>query len=126
LGYVVVGIGVNANFNKEYLPEELQKTATTLKNELNKKISRNHFVAHLLNEFEDFYLTFIEKGFSPILEEWKKFSCILGEKVLVYQDDTKFFGKAIDVDQSGALILKLDNGSITKIFSGDVSIRRQK
>ncbi|MCK5588117.1 MAG: bifunctional biotin--[acetyl-CoA-carboxylase] synthetase/biotin operon repressor, partial [Candidatus Lokiarchaeota archaeon] len=68
----------------------------------------------------------IEKGFSPILDVWKEFSCILGENVLVYQDDTKFFGKAIDVDQSGALILKLKNGSITKIFSGDVSIRRQK
>jgi len=126
LGYVVVGIGVNANFNKEYLPEELQETATTLKSELNKNISRNHFVAHLLNEFEDFYLTFLEKGFSPIIDVWKKFSCILGENVLVYQDDTKFFGKAIDIDQSGALILKLKNGSLTKIFSGDVSIRRQK
>jgi len=59
-------------------------------------------------------------------EEWKELSCILGENVLVYQDDTKFFGKAIDVDQSGALILKLKNGSTTKIFSGDVSIRKQK
>ena len=126
LGYVVVGIGVNANFNKEYLPEELQETATTLKSELNENISRNHFVALLLNEFEDFYVTFLEKGFSPILDAWKELSCILGENVIVYQDHTKYFGKAIDVDQSGALVLKLKNGSITKIFSGDVSIRRQK
>jgi len=126
LGHVIVGIGVNANFDKEYLPEDLQETATTLKSELHKNISRNHFVAHLLNEFEDFYLTFLQKGFSPILDVWKEFSCILGENVLVYQDDTKFFGKAINVDQSGALILKLNNGSTTKIFSGDVSIRRQK
>ncbi|WP_287585459.1 biotin--[acetyl-CoA-carboxylase] ligase [Candidatus Borrarchaeum sp.] len=127
LHYVVVGIGINANFNKDKLPAEIQKTATTLKSELKESVNRNEFITCLLNEFERSYLVFLEKGFSPILEEWKELSCILNEDVRVYMDNRIIDGKAIDVDQaSGALILKLDNGSFEKIFSGDVSIRRQK
>ncbi|MFX1521484.1 MAG: biotin--[acetyl-CoA-carboxylase] ligase [Promethearchaeota archaeon] len=125
LHYVVMGIGINANFDRNSLPEDIQQTATTLKSELNSTISRNEFISHLLNEFEQSYLLFLEKGFPPILEEWKKLSCILGEDVLVYMDDKIIDGTAIDVDQSGALMLKLDNGSIKKIFSGDVSIRKR-
>jgi BirA family biotin operon repressor/biotin-[acetyl-CoA-carboxylase] ligase len=124
LHYVVVGIGINANFDRNNLPEDIQQTATTLKSELNSTISRNAFISQLLNEFEQSYLLFLEKGFPPILNEWKKLSCILGEAVHVYIGDKIIDGTAIDVDQSGALMLKLDNGSIEKIFSGDVSVRR--
>jgi BirA family biotin operon repressor/biotin-[acetyl-CoA-carboxylase] ligase len=126
LHYVVVGIGINANFDRNSLPEDIQQTATTLKSELNRTISRNEFISQLLNEFELSYLLFLKKGFPPILDEWKKLSCILGEAVHVYMDDKIIDGTVIDVDQaSGALILKLDNGSIEKVFSGDVSVRRR-
>jgi len=126
LHYVVVGIGINTNFKKDKLPIDIQKTATTLKSELKESVNRNEFIACLLNEFERAYLVFLKKGFSPILEEWKELSCILNEDVRVYMDDKIIDGKAIDVDQaSGALILKLDNGSIEKILSGDVSVRRR-
>ncbi len=125
LHHVVVGIGINANFNKDNLPKDIQKTATTLKSELNTTISRTEFITHLLNEFEHSYLLFLKNGFSPILAEWKEFSCILGENVRVYLGDKIIDGKAIDVDQSGALILKLNNGSTERVFSGDVSLRRR-
>ena len=44
--FIIVGIGVNANFTRKALPRELQTTATTLKEVLKKDIDReiHHFV----------------------------------------------------------------------------------
>jgi biotin-(acetyl-CoA carboxylase) ligase len=48
---------------------------------------------------------------------------IIREVAAEFENGRVATGTALDIDQSGALILKMDDGTIEKLFSGDVSIK---
>jgi len=58
-------------------------------------------------------------GFDRVIEEWKAYTVTLNREVRVVTTREVFNGKAVDVDDSGALVLKCADGSIQKIFYGD-------
>jgi len=119
--YVVIGIGVNANFDvKESLPEELWGSATSLENELGRKVQLETLFRGLLEKLEDVYELFIKEGLCPVLDEWKRYALFLGRQVEVTIQKEKMSGLALDVDQYGALILKLKNGRTKQVFVGDI------
>ena len=55
-----------------------------------------------------------------ILEEWKSYNNILGKRIDVDIGDKIITGKAIDINEKGALILKTDTGETKEIISGSV------
>jgi BirA family biotin operon repressor/biotin-[acetyl-CoA-carboxylase] ligase len=57
------------------------------------------------------------------MSEWKKYTMTLGKEVRVVTSRETTEGTAIDVDESGALIIKRDDGSLKKIIYGDCFIR---
>jgi len=121
--FVVVGIGINANVNVNLLPEDLRNTVTSLKEEMAEEIDREQFLRVLLEELEHHYKAFIRKEFDLILEEWRSLTRLLGAYVEVVSFDEKFEGWAIDVDSSGVLIIRLKDGTLKKVVSGDVTYR---
>ena len=124
---VVVGIGVNANFDvEEVFPESLRKAATSLENELGRKAGLEELFKALLERLESFYEQFVREGFIPVLEEWKKHAGFLGRQVEVTSLTEKFSGLALDVDHDGALILRLEDGTVKRVFVGDVSLRMSR
>ena len=124
IDFVVVGIGVNANIDVEAFPDHLRSCITSLRRELGKDIQREKFLRALLEELERRYEEFTQKGFHPILKEWRDLSSLLGKYVKVVSFDEEIKGRAIDIDQNGALIIQLSNGSVRKVSSGDVTIRK--
>ena len=58
-------------------------------------------------------------AFEGILAEWKQFTVTLNRDVRVVTAHEVVEGKAIDVDDTGALILQCDDGSFKKILYGD-------
>lgn len=122
--FVVVGVGINANVSLESFPQNLRKSLTTLKEELKEEIKQEEFLRALLEELERYYKMFLRKKFDLILEEWKNLAGFLGQHVKVLSFDEKISGWAVDVDQSGALIIKLRNGTVKKVMSGDVTIQK--
>jgi len=124
INYVVVGIGVNANFDvKKALPEELWKNATSLQSELGRKVRLETLFRVLLEKLENVYELFTKEGFSPVLKKCKKYARFLGRQVEVTSQKEKASGLALDVDQDGALILKLENGRTRHVFVGDICQR---
>jgi len=121
--FIIVGIGVNANFTRKALPRELQTTATTLKEVLKKDIDREKFVCLLLKEFENNYKMLRKRRFERLLEEWRSMAGFLGKKVRITSFDEEFHGVAVDIDENGALIVKLADGTVRKVISGDVTVR---
>ena len=124
--HIIVGIGINANFDPTALPENLRTTATSLKEILRREIDREIFICNLLKEFEFYYENFKKGKISLILSEWKKLSCILNRKVQVSCCGEKIEGIAYDIDENGWLIIKLRNGTVKKIFSADVTLRVER
>ncbi|PIR65533.1 MAG: biotin--[acetyl-CoA-carboxylase] ligase [Candidatus Omnitrophica bacterium CG12_big_fil_rev_8_21_14_0_65_43_15] len=118
--FLVIGIGININSKIQDLPD----SATSLREFFGEKVDRIDFTRALLEELDSHYLDFMQQGFGAILEEWRNFSATLGSRVKVDFKNRHIEGQAMDVDESGALLVRLDNGFIERILSGDVILAR--
>lgn len=54
-----------------------------------------------------------------LIEGWKSLSSTLGKEVRIISFGETIEGKAIDVDTSGALIIKTKDGSLVSAIAGD-------
>jgi len=77
----------------------------------------------LLERLENLYELFLREGFNPVLKEWKNYAGFLGRQVEVTSPTEKLSGLALDVDHEGALVLRLEDGTMRRVFVGDVSLR---
>ena len=112
VNFVNVGIGINANTS---IPQ-FEKSVTSLKDALGKEISRREFLSELLVEIERRQHVLMK---ADLLEEWKKLSFTLNKDVKIVAPGEVVVGQAIDIDTTGALIVKERNGSLKKAMAGD-------
>lgn len=110
---VVVGIGINLNIPLSDLPEG----ATSVAEELGRKIDRDELLVKLANELERAYLTLARSGFEPLREKVKGYMLGLGQRVRI---ENVGEGLAEDIDSLGRLVLKKDDGSRIKVVSGEI------
>jgi BirA family transcriptional regulator, biotin operon repressor / biotin---[acetyl-CoA-carboxylase] ligase len=123
VNFVVVGIGVNVNTPSESLP----RAATSLKEEFSRSgsvtdLSRIDLARKMLERLDIEYALLKKKGFSPIIEEWKALSNIIGSRVKVMTHSRTFEAQAHDIDQDGSLVVRRERGQMEKISSGDIII----
>ncbi|OGW76049.1 MAG: hypothetical protein A2Z72_07750 [Omnitrophica bacterium RBG_13_46_9] len=104
----------------------LPEGGTSLKAEFKTDFSRVDVIRLLLQMLEKEYVKFKGSGFSPaIRDELKSYSCTLGRRVSVTTSGKrKFYGHAVDINETGALVLRLDNGLQEAFLSGDVELVR--
>ncbi len=124
LNFAVVGVGINANLSLHEIPANIRDSSTTLKEELKREIDCQAFLRVLLEEIERYYKAFTEGKFEAVRAEWKRLAKFLGSFVQVSSLDEKIEGWATDIDDNGALILRLRDQTTRKIFSGDVTLRK--
>lgn len=117
--YCLLGIGIDANIKTEDLQSSLETPITSLNIEIGHDIDRAKFLAAILGEFERRYKLIKEEEYKAIIREWKSLSLTLEKRVRITTPRRTFEGEAIDLDDSGALIVKKDNGKIERILSGD-------
>ena len=110
--YINIGVGINVNND----PSLIEPAATSLKNILGREVSKKDILFRYLNAFEQRLQT---SAFDRVIEEWKQYTVTLNRDVRVVTTHEVFEGKAIDVDDSGALVLKCTNGSLKKVLYGD-------
>lgn len=124
--YAIVGIGINANFDAhKVFPEKLKETATSLKTLLGRKVVLEELFRSLLEKMDSLYEVFLKNEFNQILEKWKSFASFLSREVEVLTESEKIEGLAVDIDSNGVLVLKLKDGSLKRIFAGDLSLKRK-
>jgi len=112
VNFVNVGIGINANTS---IPQ-FEKMVTSLKGALGREISRKEFLSALLMEIERLQPLLMN---ADLLQEWKKLSITLNKDVRIAAPGEVIVGRAIDIDTTGALIVKKRNGSLKKVVAGD-------
>ncbi|TDT50317.1 biotin--[acetyl-CoA-carboxylase] ligase [Fonticella tunisiensis] len=119
--YIIVGIGINVN--QETFDNEIENIATSLRKYSGKKYDRKAILSGILNRFERNYELFKKEGIGPFIEDLKKYSVLIGKKVLISGINEEYEAEAIDIDDDGALLVRLENGDVKKVLSGDVSIK---
>lgn len=120
LKYVIVGIGLNVNSHRSDFPGELREVATSLADEAGNGFSRINIARRLLEELEGLYFGACD-DFGSVLREWKEHCVTLGNHVTVASPWEDLCGFAEDIDDDGALIISLPDGSMRRVVAGDVS-----
>jgi BirA family biotin operon repressor/biotin-[acetyl-CoA-carboxylase] ligase len=123
--FVTVGIGINANVDTRFLPAHLRTSTTSLMQELGEEAELENLLRALLEELEHYYKLFTRGESSLILEEWRRLAGFLGSHVKVVDHGEETVGLAVDVDQSGALLIKTHAGHVRRVASGDVTSMRE-
>lgn len=123
VNYLVVGAGVNVNQDLGDFPEEVRDIATSLKIETGVAVNRVKLLQAMLAEFERWYQVWLERGFAEILAKWREMSVSLHCPVRIHAIDKSWNGWAEDVDEDGALLLRLPDGELQRVMAGDVSLR---
>jgi BirA family biotin operon repressor/biotin-[acetyl-CoA-carboxylase] ligase len=119
VNYLVVGIGIDMNVDVPMLPSDLQKGATSLKNELDTEINGALLVQKFLLKFENIYNDFKDGKLPEILNEWRAMSSTIGTSVEVRTRGKRVQGYAVGINKEGILILEMEDGSLRKMISGE-------
>jgi BirA family biotin operon repressor/biotin-[acetyl-CoA-carboxylase] ligase len=85
-------------------------------------VNRVTWTQKLLQELDTLYGAYLSSGFGPVREEWLERSHMQGQRVSVTNHGQVTTGLVAGIEDNGALLLRLDTGSIEKIYSGDVKL----
>jgi BirA family transcriptional regulator, biotin operon repressor / biotin---[acetyl-CoA-carboxylase] ligase len=121
--FVIVGIGLNVN--QEKFPGELGRTATSLRLETGKQVSRLELLVRLLREFENDYNRFLREGPAGVTQRFETVSSYAqGKRVRVTNGTASFAGTTAGLGPEGLLLVKRDDGQVVTVISGDVAEAR--
>jgi BirA family transcriptional regulator, biotin operon repressor / biotin---[acetyl-CoA-carboxylase] ligase len=110
--FLNIGIGINVNNQ----PQKDEPKAISLKDVLDKNLSRRLILETFLEDFKHQ----IQKIDCPkIIEQWKKQTSTIGSNVRIETSTDFHEGIAVDVDETGALIIEDKKGKTKKIIYGD-------
>lgn len=117
-GAVIVGIGVNVNAAE--FPAKIAGTATSIALEMGEPASRPEIERAVLDAFASRYETWKAEGFPPILDAWRALDCTVGRDVEVRAPDMVVRGAAVEVNDSGGLVVRSGDGALIEVTAGDV------
>ncbi|HET6517138.1 MAG TPA: biotin--[acetyl-CoA-carboxylase] ligase [Nitrosopumilaceae archaeon] len=120
---LVLGVGINFKVNTSQLEKSLKNTdnfygiATLVNNE--KDESPIVFIKNFLYELEKIF-ELLEKGKSKIIiKDWTEKSSTIGKNISVETTNGKIKGRAIKLDNDGALVVKTNN-QLQRVLAGDI------
>jgi len=118
--YVIAGIGISANLRGDDYSDELKAVATSLQIESGKAVDRTELLCQFLQELESLYVLFQEQGFAPVKLLWEALTVSLNRGVRTQTPQGQLEGTAVGLDDSGALIVRTEDGALSKWYSGTV------
>ena len=120
---LVLGVGINFDVNVKQIEKSLKGTpnfygVATL-NGQKKKVKPIQLVQTFLVELEKIYESLNAKKTKRIIFEWTSRSSTIGKNVELNTADAKIKGKAIRIDEDGALVVS-ENNKEHRIIAGDI------
>lgn len=123
LKYVVVGIGVNVNYDRADFPEELRPIAGSLKTELGRDFPLAPLAAAMIEELDALYAALLSGDTAPYLAAYRAHCLTLHKDVLLLQNGVAAPAHALDVDEALGLLVRYPDGSRAVVRSGEASVR---
>ena len=110
--FVALGIGININNS----PAHLDQPVTSISRLIGRSTSRSDFLKAFLDAFHQR----LNQDFpADLIAQWKQLSSTLGQKVKIRTTTSDHEGIAVDIDSSGALVLKTVDGDLRPVVFGD-------
>lgn len=120
--YLVIGTGINTNI--ESFPPELEQTATSLYRIIGHRPDRAALIAACMKRFEEFYEKFLQtQDVSLIRDDYHALLAGIGGRVRVLEPGHEYEGVSEGIDTMGELLVRRDDGTLEKVYAGEVSVR---
>ena len=110
----VVGIGIN--LKSEAIPPELKKTAAALDSVSVPAPSKEKLVGTVVSSF----FALAEKGVPEVIDRYRSYLRFLGEDIVI--KTTGEVCRSLDVTERGELVVRLRDGDVSYLNSGEISI----
>lgn len=122
INHVVIGAGINVN--QDDFPEDIRKTASSLKMELGKQVKRSELIAAIMKSFEKNYEIFVKtEDLSGLQELYNSMLVNLDRDVKVLEPGNEYEAHALGINKTGELIVRTAEGEEKEIYAGEVSVR---
>ena len=118
--YVILGIGINVNYRRDDMPEEIRARATSLADLSGAFVARENVLARLIHALDRCYGVLEQSGFDALRPRWEARFALRGKRVQVEHLDQKIVGRARGIAPDGALLVEDENGALHNIYAGDV------
>lgn len=115
---VIIGVGIN--LSTADFPDELKEIAGSLEVE---KSLYPALAQGLADEILKIKFGAIDEA---VLDEYRRRSIVLGKQVDYYINGEKRTALAVDIDSKGGLVIKNENGEISTLSSGEITLRLNK
>ncbi len=115
--WVVIGIGIN--LGNAAFPQELRETAVSLKAA---ECDRNELITAIVSD-----LLWELKHIDDLsyLDDYRAYSNVLGENILFGRAPDMEEGRAVAIDDEGALVVEKSDGTRLTLSSGEISVRKK-
>lgn len=119
---VVVGVGVNVNTPS--FSADLVDKATSLYLECGKHLDKESLIVDIVDTFMEEYERFVQTGDLTFLqEEYNSMLINRGKEVRVLEPENEYTAYALGINQTGELMIRLEDGTESNVFAGEVSVR---
>ena len=119
---LVLGVGINYDVDVKQIEKILKGTpnfyGVASLGEQKNKVKPINLIQTFLVELEKIYELLNTKQTKKIITEWTKRSSTIGKNVEINTREGRIKGKAIKIDEDGALVL--DNNKKDRIIAGDI------
>jgi BirA family transcriptional regulator, biotin operon repressor / biotin---[acetyl-CoA-carboxylase] ligase len=116
----LVGVGINVNLDAGEFPE-IENVATSVRQALGMDVHRELVLAAFCNRFESLYEEAKSGSRAPFLA-WRARLVTLGREVVATTGREAITGLAVDVNDSGGLVIQVADGSSRVVDAGDVTL----
>lgn len=120
--YAIIGIGINCYQKEEDFPEEIRHMAGSLSMVTGREIHLAKVAASMMEALYRMDMCLLS-GVDAMLDSYRQNCVTLHQDVVLVRGEEKRYGHAVDIDSSGALVVKFQDGSLEAVNSGEVSVR---
>ena len=119
--YVVIGIGINLRIPENDFPEEIRSVAGAVFGKEPVPELRNRLAARVLDKLADYTA---DPNSDALFEAYKKRSFVPGKKITILSPGKEpVAAEALDLNRDFSLQVRLEDGNVQSLSSGEVSIR---
>lgn len=120
--YAIIGIGINCCQKETDFAPEIRDMAGSLAMVTGKEIDRSRVAAAMMESLYHMDLSLLT-GKADMLRRYRERCITIGQDISLVRGDEIRYGKALDVDANGALVVKFPDGTVEAVNSGEVSVR---
>ena len=120
--WVIVGIGINCTQAQEDFPDEIREMAGSLAMITGVSPDRPALAAAMLESLHQMTRNLLTHR-EETLAVYRRDCITLNKDVVLLRGDQRSYGHAVDIDESGALLVRFGDGSLQPVNSGEVSVR---